>query len=369
MSQRLVAAFIAVPATLALLVYAWLVPVPYATYQPGLTVDVLASDPDQGGAEIIQVDGHETYPDDGELRMTTVRVSQAADPGQTGGMNILGLLGTWFDGDNAVYPYGIIHAPDETAESNREQGQLEMASSQDAAVEVAMAEAGIDVPQKIAIVDVTPDLPADGVLQVDDIVTTVAGKKVDSADRLVELISGSPAGEPLSIGIIRAGRAQTVEVTPVERDGVSKIGIVPDIAEYEFPFDVAININPAIGGPSAGLIFSLAVYDTLTPGSLTGGRNIAGTGEIYPEGTVAPIGGIQQKIAGARGDGAELFLVPVDNCADALEADNGDMRLMMATTMHDVRVALEAYAADPGADLPSCEDAPAYIAARNGAAG
>ena len=103
-------------------------------------------------------------------------------------------------------------------------------------------------------------------------------------------------------------------------------------------------------------MFSLAVYDTLTPGSLTDGKVIAGTGEIGPDGTVGAIGGIQQKIVGAREAGAQLFLVPKDNCQDAEGAANEDMRLIRADTMHDARLAIEAWTKDPDADLPSCAD-------------
>jgi PDZ domain-containing protein len=360
MSQRLIAAVVAVPLVIALFIYAALVPLPYASYQPGGTIDVLGTDGGDGDAEIIQVAGHQTFRDDGQLRMTTVRVSPAAAPGKTGGENLVGLLRTWFDGDNAVYPYDVVHDKSETPESSRAEGQLQMAGSQDAAVDVALTEMGIDVPEVLAITDLTPGLPAEKVLEVDDIIRTVGGTKVDDAQRLVDLISKSPAGRPLTIGVTRDSKRLDVQVVPVEDDqepGRSVIGISPEVASYTFPFDVEINIDPNIGGPSAGLVFSLAVYDTLTEGSLTGGHEIAGTGEINPNGSVGAIGGIQQKIAGARDEGAELFLVPIENCADALQADNGDMELMMAETMHDVRVALEAYADDPNATLPSCEDA------------
>ena len=357
MSQRLVAAIVAVPAILALFVYAWVTPLPYATYQPGGTIDVLGTDPTNGDAEVIQVDGAPTYRDDGQLRMTTVRVSPPSVPGKDQGEGLLDLLSTWFDGDNAVYPYGVVHPPDETPESSREEGQQQMTSSQDAAVEVALSEMGIEVPQVIEVSELTAGKPAAKVMEVGDVIRTVDGTSVTSAQQLVELISSSTAGEPLTIGITRDGKRRDVQVSPVDEGGRSLIGISPQVARYEFPFEVKININPAIGGPSAGLVFSLAVYDTLTEGSLTGGHRIAGTGEINPDGTVGPIGGIQQKIAGARDEGAELFLVPIDNCADALKADNGDMRLMMARTMHEVREALEDYAADQDADLPSCEDA------------
>lgn len=362
MSQRLIAAAIAVPAVIALLVYGSVAKLPYATYQPGGTLDVLGTDPDASGAEVVQVDGRRAYRDDGELLMTTVQVSQVAPRGEEPGDNLWSLLSTWVGSDNAVYPYEVVHPEPTTREQDREEGQLQMASSQDAAVEVAMSELGIEVPQTIAITGFTPGLPAEKVLEVDDIIRTVDGKPVDSADRLVELISNAPAGKPLRIGITRDGKDREVDVTPVEEDGRSLIGISPEVADYDFPFEVKININPAIGGPSAGLIFSLAVYDTLTKGSLTGGHVVAGTGEIAPDGTVGPIGGIAQKIAGARDAGAELFLVPIDNCGEALQADPGDMRLVMAQTMHDARLSLQAYAADPDADLPSCSDADQVLA-------
>lgn len=360
MSQRLIAACIAVPAIIGLLIFAGLARLPYATYQPGGTLDVLGSDGNE--AEIIQVDGAEVFRDDGQLRMTTVRVSPAAVPGEKPGINLIRLLSTWFDGDNAVYPYEAVHGEDETPESNRQEGALQMSTSQDYAVEVALREMDIDVPQVLKVAALGEGKPAEKVLQVGDILRTINGEPIKDDRDLVATIQATPEGDSVEIGIERAGTEMTVTVTPELDEGVQRIGITPGV-DYDFPFDVKINISDQIGGPSAGLIFSLAVYDTLTEGSLTGGHEVAGTGEIYPDGTVGPIGGIQQKIAGARDDGAELFLVPIDNCADALTADNGDMRLMMAQTMHDVRVALEAYAADEDAELPSCEDADEILAA------
>lgn len=362
MSQRLIAACVAVPAVLALLVFASFEKLPYAYYQPGGTIDVLGDSSDTS-AEIIQVDGHEVYRDDGQLRMTTVRVSEPAAPDEKKGLPLSQLLSTWADGDDAVYPYATVHPDDETPETSRQQGAIQMATSQEDAVYVAMTEDGIDVPQVLKVAEVTAAGPSDGVLKADDELLTVDGAKVSDDQALRKAIQQGTAGTPLTFGIVRDGTAMSLDVTPAEDttgDGPGRlvIGILPGY-DYQFPFDVKINISPNIGGPSAGLIFSLAVYDTLTPGSLTGGREIAGTGEIAPDGTVGPIGGIEQKIAGARDDGASLFIVPEANCADALTAHNGDMRLMMGRTMHEVRQALEAYAANPEADLPSCSDAEA----------
>jgi Lon-like protease len=357
MNQRLIAAVIAVPSVLALIAFALFQGLPFATFAPGGTIDVLGSDSD--AAEVVQVDGHEVYRDEGQLRMTTVRVSPAGDPPSTAYLSLGELMATWLDGDEAVYPYTAVHEEGETAESSRDQGAVQMATSQDDAVYVALTEDGIEVPQLLQVAAVTADGPSDGLLEVGDVLTSVDGVDVADDVALRRAIQQGTAGEPLSIGIVRDDEPRTVRVTPVEEtiEGEQRllVGVTPGY-DYDFPFDVQINISDNIGGPSAGLVFSLAVYDTITPGSLTGGARVAGTGEIAPDGRVGPIGGIQQKIAGARDEGTDLFLVPVDNCADALGADNGDMQLVRASTMHEVRLALEAYADDPTADLPSCED-------------
>lgn len=352
MTQRLVAAAIAVPAILALLVFAVVARLPYAYYAPGGTLDVLGTDSDD--AEIIQIDGHPVYRDDGNLRMTTVSVSPAQLPDDRG-LDVFTVLSRWFDSEDAVYPYLAVHPDDATPQSSDAEGQRQMATSQDTAVEVGLTEAGITVPEVVRVDELTPDLPAEKKLKSGDRIISIEGTRIDDADTVLDVIGKAEPGEPLTFVVERDGERRTVDIAPVQTDDGPKVGFTPGI-DYDFPFDVRIRIDPTIGGPSAGLIFSLAVYDTITPGSLTGGHDVAGTGEIFPDGSVGPIGGIEQKIAGARRDGAELFLVPEDNCADALEADNGDMRLMRASTMHEVRLALEKYAENPDVDLPSCED-------------
>jgi PDZ domain-containing protein len=104
-------------------------------------------------------------------------------------------------------------------------------------------------------------------------------------------------------------------------------------------------------------MFALSMYDVLTPGSLTDGQSVAGTGTINADGQVGEIGGIQQKIAGARADGAQLFLVPPANCADAISADNGSMRLAKAATLHAAIRDVKAWSANHNATLPSCKAA------------
>ncbi|MFC6287452.1 PDZ domain-containing protein [Nocardioides sp. GCM10027113] len=347
MTQRTLAGALAVPLLLALWAVAVTQPLPYVTYQPGMTVDVLAA-PD--GRETIQISGAETYRDDGELRMTTVYVTQ---PGAE--VNLFSLMAGWLSPDDAVYPYRAVYQPEETRESNEQEGALEMVSSQDAAVAVALTELGYDVEVAPQVFRVTEDAPADGRLEPRDTIVAVGGEEVDSMDAVGGAVRSAAAGEPLEITVVRDGTERTVTVTPRDRDGTPYIGIEMTPG-YRFPFDVTVDIDPNIGGPSAGLMFSLGIYDTLTPGSLTGGRSVAGSGSIDPEGRVLPIGGIQQKIAAARDVGADLFLVPPDNCAEALGASPGDMQLVRADTMPDAVDALEAWVDDEDADLPRCEE-------------
>jgi PDZ domain-containing protein len=351
MTQRTLAGLLAVPLLIALWVTAAFVPLPYVTYEPGLTLDVLGS---TDGKEIIQVEGAKAYRDDGELRMTTVYVSQPRPKGRN---NLFELMHDWVSDEDAVYPYDAIYAEHQTVEQNRQEGQAEMTSSQDAATAVALEELGYDVTEAV-VAAVTKGAPADGELEAGDVILEVDGTEVTTSNDVVDAVTAAPVGEPVTFVVRRDGKRQEVTVTPTSSDGKPQVGIqVGTDVKKDLPVKVTVNIDPNIGGPSAGLMFSLGIYDTLTPGSMTGGKTIAGTGTMDAAGNVGPIGGIQQKIVGARDAGAGLFLVPPDNCADALGAPNGDMRLVEAPTMHSARESIEAWVKDPDADLPTCEAA------------
>lgn len=346
MTQRTLAGLLAVPLLLGLWVVAAFGSLPYVTYEPGLTLDVLA---ETEGTEIIQVEGHKTYRDDGELRMTTVYVSQP-----DARVNLFELMHDWISPEASVYPYKAVYRPDETSEDSRQEGAVEMVSSQDSAIAVALVELGYDVEPAIEVLSVDKGAPADGRLNVRDIFLEVNGKPVSSTDDVVNAVKRAPEGQPVDFVVRRAGERTAVSVTPRAVDGKQRIGIQFG-GGFVFPFDVSVNIDPDIGGPSAGLMFSLGIYDTLTPGSLTDGQVVAGTGTIDADGKVGPIGGIQQKIVGARDAGARLFMVPPDNCADALGAPHGDMRLVEAKTMHSSVQAIQTWVDDHDADLPTCK--------------
>lgn len=347
MNRRTQAIVVAVPLTALLFLAALAMPIPYVIYSPGSTVDLLS---EVGGQERIRVDGHPTYYDDGELRMTTIYVT---DPGDE--ITLATALQGWIRRDDAVKPYDSVYSEDETEADKDEESAIQMSSSQDDAIAVALTALGEDVTVVPVVAVLTPDLPAEEKLEVGDQFLQIGDTPITSYDDVAKVVSAAPAGKPLSFVIKRDGKRQTVEISPVESEGRVRVGVEIGV-DYEFPFDVTIDIDANIGGPSAGLMFSLSIYDTLTPGSLTGGHEIAGTGTIAPDGTVGPIGGIQQKIAAARDAQVQLFLVPADNCDEAVGAPNDDVRLARVGTMQEALDVLETYVADPDADLPSCED-------------
>jgi PDZ domain-containing protein len=160
------------------------------------------------------------------------------------------------------------------------------------------------------------------------------------------------------LSLKHAGTRTTTTVTTVPNpEDTSRSAIKVTVApSYDFPFQVGIHLDPNIGGPSAGMMFALGIYDLLTPGSLTHGKVVAGTGEITPAGKVGEIGGIQQKLVGAQDAGAKLFLVPAGNCAEALGGhyDSAKMRLVRVQTLSDAIKDVKAWTANPHAKLPGC---------------
>jgi len=345
-SRRTLAGLIAAPLAVALWLVALLLPVPYVTYSPGLTVDVLAED---HGKEIVQVKGHPVYHDNGELRMTTVYVTR---PEST--LNIYEALSSWLSDTEAVYPYSAVYGDGETEKESQTESSVQMVSSQDAAVATALKELGYDVKPVIEVLNVDDALPAHDKLEVRDVILEVDGTKITTSQQVVDKVKAAKKGRAVNFVVRRGGKERTVSIVPKDVDSTPKVGIITGPG-YVFPFDVSVDIPDAIGGPSAGLMFSLAIYDTLTPGSLTGGKIVAGTGTIDEKGEVGPIGGIPQKIAAAQQADAELFLVPAANCSEALGAPDDGMRLVKVTTMHDAMTSVKAWVKNPGAPLPSCE--------------
>src|SRR4051794_24547308 len=346
MTRRTVAWLVAVPLLFALWGIVVLKPLPFVTYRPGLTVDLLGQAADK---PVIEVEGHMVYRDKGQLRLTTIYVTGAEQR-----VSLVSLMRAWFDEDAAVYPRATIYPEGTTQAEDRAQSQAMMVNSQDIAVANALKALDYTIDQVIQVSSVQAGTPAEGKLKLGDQLVSVNGTPITTAEDITDAIAASGTSKPVVFKVLRNNKPVTVEVTPALVDQKPRVGISLGPA-FDLPFKVSLNVNPDIGGPSAGLMFSLAIYDTLTPGSLTNGKTIAGTGTAEMDGSVGAIGGIPQKIAAAKDAGAALFFVPKDNCTEALSSPHADeIELVRADTMQSAVDSLETWVKNPRAALPSC---------------
>jgi Lon-like protease len=202
----------------------------------------------------------------------------------------------------------------------------------------------------VSVVSTVPGYPASTVLKAGDVIEAVDGKPVTDQTSLSSMITAHPTGTVLTLKVLRAGKTLTIPVASKASAGAAVIGVEVQ-EQYKFPFTVSISVGD-IGGPSAGMMFALGIIDKLTPDNLTGGKFIAGTGEITASGQVQPIGGIQQKMVGARSAGATIFLTPAGNCSDTAGAVPAGLRLVKVSTLSQAMSDLEAIKA--GKPVPSC---------------
>lgn len=292
-----------------------------------------------------------TYPTDGALDFTTVSVT-----GPDGKVGFSEALLAYFDSDVRVVPKDFLYPEGETAEESDAQSAAQLASSKDNSTVAALRALGYEVPEQVEIGEVAEDGASVDLLESGDVVVAVDGSAVATPQQAVEAVSAVTPGDVVTLSVERDGAPQDVAITtkPAADDPeVPRIG-VSLASRFDLPVQIDNNVGDSVGGPSAGTMFALAIYDLLTPGSLTGGRRIAGTGEISPDGVVGPIGGVRQKMAGANADGAEVFLVPADNCAEAEDGDDFGMTLVKITDLDDAIASLETLAEDPDAKVPSC---------------
>jgi PDZ domain-containing protein len=349
MSRRTVAGLLAVGLLVVLGVVALTRPVAYVTFRPGPTFNVLGT---YDGKTIVDVSGHRVYRDDGALRMVTVYVG-----GPDEDTNLFDLLYGWLNPDIAVLPKSI-YEKGETDETNRQESAVEMTSSQDNATAAALSALGVAYKTEVEVADVAKDGASNGKLRTGDVLLAVDGRTTPDPTKLVDLVRAIKPGTRTVLTVRRDGKQQDVPLTtqPAPDDPkASRIGVGIK-QQYAFPFKVRIQLPGAVGGPSAGMMFALGIYDVLTPGSLTGGKPIAGSGEITADGKVGAIGGIGQKLASAQRDGAKLFLVAADNCAEAAKShyDADKMRLVKVSTLSEAISDVETWSKNPRADLPGC---------------
>ena len=318
---------------------------PYVVMSPGPATNILGK---VDGKPLLSVEGATTYPTNGTLDFTTVSV----DGGPGVRVTVFDLAKAWLSGSEEVLPVEQVFPPDSSPEQVEEEGAAEMAGSQSVATATALRALGRTVDQTVVVAGVPDGSPSAGVLEADDVLVSVDGDPATSADAVRAAVQRHEPGDTFPVVVRRDGAERTVAARTRESDGRTVMGISLRL-DYDLPVDVTLRTG-GVGGPSAGLMFSLAIYDVLTPGELTGGENIAGTGTMDDDGTVGPIGGIRQKLVGARSAGADFFLAPADNCSEVVGNVPDGLRVVRVATFDEGRAAVEDIASGDLESLPAC---------------
>jgi Lon-like protease len=322
--------------------------VPYYTIRPGSVRPM---------GDVVVVSGTPQHPPQSPVAFTTVNLRE---------ITLLEAAASWLDPDVEVLPEDEIRQG-RTPEENRRVNVQMMDTSKHKAITVALRHLGYDVHVRTAgtIVDgVLPGAPAEGVLEQGDVIVEVNGEPVDEPGVLSELLLQAGAGATHALTVERTRTGETLELE-VETVGAPDdperpmIGIRPleRIIDFEYPFDIDID-SANVSGPSAGLAFTLAVLDHLTPGELTGGARVAVTGTIEFDGTVGVIGGVPQKAVAVREAGYDAFIVPAA-IAEEIGDRAGDVEVIGVRTLDEALEALASFGGnalalgEPGAARPA----------------
>jgi len=346
---------------IALLCAGVFINVPYSEMSPGPTVNTLG---EHDGEPVLQISGRKTYATTGHLNMTTVRVTSADYK-----MNLVEAVYGWLAHDNKVVPHDTLYPDGKTEEQSTQENAEEFSQSQESAKVAALKELDIPVKSWVIVSTVVKDTPAEGRLHAGDVIKAVDGTTVKAPDDVAKLVTKHKPGEKVVFTIVpakeqaaaekekrTATKTEEITITTAKSDDTGEQRAIVGISagtDHTLPFAIDIKLAD-VGGPSAGLMFALGIVDKLTPGNLTGGKFVAGTGTITDDGKVGPIGGIEMKTVGARDKGAQYFLTPKDNCAAAARDIPDGLTLVKVDTIDDAMSALKDIRGGKTADLPKC---------------
>lgn len=314
--------------------------VPYAAEGPGPTYNTLG---EIDGTEVVTVEGVPTYEVTGNLNMTTVSLRTH--------MTLSQILSRWLFSEDKVVPLETMippgRTPDEIKESNRVAFNTSEANATVAALKY------LEMPVQVEIADVVPDSPAFGPLHQGDVITTVDSTPVTAPSEIQEIVKSKQPGTPLAISFDRGGETKTEVVNLANNPQAQDQAFLGVLMRSEGVGGVNVKYNlEDVGGPSAGLMFSLAVVDKLSSDQINGGKFVAGTGTIQEDGTVGPIGGIAHKVRAAREAGAEVFLAPEKNCAEATSQENPGITILKVKNLEQAIDQMAAY--EKGDNYQTC---------------
>lgn len=340
MNRRILTLVVALVPIVAFVLLLTAVTVPFVALGPGPTFNTLG---EVDGKQVVDIEGTEVHPTSGHLNMTTVSQSDGLSLGQA--------MGLWVSGDQQLVPRDLVYPPEKSKDEIDKANSTDFKQSEDSAEYAALSY--LKYPRAVTVQNVTDPGPSVGKLQDGDAIDMVNDKPVANVEEFTTLLKATKPGDQLVLDYRRKdGSIGTTTITlgtNKDRDyGYLGVGVLD--APWA-PFTIDFNLAN-IGGPSAGLMFSLAVVDKLTTGDLNGGKFVAGTGTITGDGKVGSIGGITHKMYAARQAGATVFMVPADNCAEAKSAHDDDLTLIRVENLTGAVDALKTYSA--GGEPPRC---------------
>lgn len=340
MNRRILTLVVALVPIVVFGVLSAAVPVPYVALGPGPTFNTLG---DVDGKPVVAIEGTDVKPTSGNLNMTTVS--------QRDGLTLGQALAFWASGDDQLIPRDLVFPPEKTRDDIEKSQSADFQRSEDNAEYAALNYLKYD--KAVTVENVTDPGPSAGKLQPGDALDAVNGTKTPTIETFTSLLKATKPGDEVTIDYRRKnappGTARITLGHNEDRD-YGFLGVAVQDAPWA-PFKIDFNLAN-VGGPSAGLMFSLAVVDKLTDGDLNDAKFIAGTGSIGPDGTVGPIGGITHKMFSAQEAGATVFLVPADNCDEARTVSANTMTLIKAENLEQTVDALHAMTS--GGQLPHC---------------
>lgn len=341
-NRRISTLLVALVPVVVLFVLLSAVTVPFVSLGPGPTFNTLG---EVDGKEVVDIEGTEVKPTSGHLNMTTVS--------QRDGLTLGQAMALWMSGREQLVPRELVYPPDKSKDEIDEENTTDFRRSEDNAEYAALSY--LKYADAVTVDSVTDPGPSAGKLEDGDAIDAVNGKPVANVEEFQAILKATKPGDDIVLDYRRKDEANPIGSATVtlgtnpDRDyGFLGIGVVD--APWA-PFSVEFNLAN-IGGPSAGLMFSLALIDKLTTGDLNDGKFVAGTGTIDAEGEVGPIGGITHKMLAAREAGATLFLVPADNCAEAKTDPQDGLDLVKVGTLTEAVDALHTVSA--GGEPPRC---------------
>ena len=316
-----------------------LVTVPYVSLGPGPTFDTLG---EVDGKQVVDIQGTQTHPTTGHLNMTTVS--------QRDGLTLGEALTLWLSGQEQLMPRDLVYPPGESREEIDKAYNAVFTRSEDNAEYAALGY--LKYPRAATVMEVQKPGPSVGQLQAGDVLDAIDGKRAANSDQVTTFQKSTKPGQQVVIDYRRKKVPGTARITLGHNKDRSYGFLAIMVADEPVaPFRIDFNLAN-VGGPSAGLMFSLAVIDKLTTGDLAGSAFVAGTGTIKPDGTVGPIGGIVHKMVAARAAGATVFLVPAKNCYEASADSQTGMQLYKVDTLGQAVDALHTMTS--GGRPPSC---------------